>query len=237
MKRTLLILSVVLAVVVVTVGITPALADDNGDNVKQVKPSCNEWLMGTIEAKSGTAGNGTIELASQKGDIEVTISVSGDTVYRAWLAPWGNVTFESLEVGDWIAICVEDGLAKLVILLEPPQKPFCLKLVGNVTAVTGNLVTVTTAQGTTYTVDLSNVGGNFTGALGQPVTLSIGRCVPFLSRCFPGLHLGWFIGKGNQGVGPWIKNKDFQGKLETFREKFRERYERRFERGQERFGD
>ncbi len=40
------------------------------------------------------------------------------------MAPWQEVTFNSLDEGDWIAVCIkDDGVAKVVILLEVPQKP------------------------------------------------------------------------------------------------------------------
>ena len=243
MKKWMLILGVLAALAVLLAGVAPAYAQGMGNAGKSVKPSCDEWLMGRVLAKSGDAGNGTIRLESQQGDIEVNISVNGDTVHKAWMASWEVVTFNSLAVGDWIAACTKDGIAKRVILLKSPQSPLCIRIAGNVTAVNGGQVTVTTDDGDTYTIgNLSKAGVDKDIKVGEPVRLTIGRCVPFFGRYFPGLHLGWFIGEGNQGagpqgVGPWIKNKDFQGKLEKFRENYRERFEQRFQRWQERFGD
>jgi len=237
MKKLFLILAVVMVAVVLVVGIAPVYAQGMGNAGKAVKLYCDEWLMGRILAKSGDAGNGTIRLESQKGDIEVNITVDGNTDYKAWMVSWEVVTFDTLANGDWIVACNYDGVAKRVILLKSPKTPLCVRIVGNVTAVNGNQVTVTSDEGRTYTIgNLSDI------KVGEPVQLTIGRCVPFFGRYFPGLHLGWFIGEGNQGVGPpgvgpWIKNKDFQGKLEKFRENYRERFEQRFQRWQERFGD
>ena len=244
MKKWMLILGVLAALAVLVAGVAPAYAQGMGNAVKPVKLYCDEWLMGKISGKSVDAGNGTIRLESQQGDIEVNIIVNGDTVYKAWMVSWEVVTFNSLAVGDWMAACTEDGIAKRVILLKSPLSPLYMRIAGNVTAVNGGQVTVTTDDGDTYTIGiLSNAGVDTKDIkVGEPVRLTIGRCVPFFGRYFPGLHLGWFIGEGNQGagpqgVGPWIKNKDFQGKLEKFREKYRERFEQRFQRWQERFGD
>ncbi len=237
-KKWMLILGMLAALAVLVAGVAPAYAQGMGNAGKSVKRSCDEWLMGRILAKSGDAGNGTIRLESQQGDKEIDIFVNGHTVYKAWMASWEVVTFNSLAVGDWTAACNKDGVARQVILLKSPQSPLCIRIAGNVTAVNGNQVTVTTDDGRTYTIDSLSEDIK----VGEPVRLTIGRCVPFFGRYFPGLHLGWFIGEGNQGagpqgVGPWIKNKDFQGKLEKFRENYRERFEQRFQRWQERFGD
>lgn len=232
MKKVLIILGVLLAMVVLAGAITPAFADDDVNIGKPIKAPCDEWLMGKIEETSGDADNGTITLASQDDGTEVTISVDGNTTYKAWMRPAVDVTFASLEVGNWIAVCVKDDLAKLVILLKPPQISSCIRLVGNVTSVSGDDVIVTTGDGSTFTIS----GIDEEVAEGQPVSLTIGRCVPFLGQYFPGLKLGWLIGEGNQGVGPWIKNNDFQGKLEQFREKYMEKYEQRFERWENQHG-
>ncbi len=229
MKKVLIILGVLLAMVILAGTITPAFADDDVNAGKLRGVLCDEWLMGTIDSKSGTAANGDITLAAHDGGAQITISVDGSTTYRSWMRPAESVIFESLKAGDWIAVCVKDDLAGLVILLKPPQISPCIRLVGNVTYVNGDTVTVTIGNGSTFTI--SGISGVMTG---QPVSLTIGRCVPFLGQCFPGLHLGWFVGKGNEGIGPWFKNNDFQGKLEQFREKFRDRFEQRFHNWQER---
>lgn len=233
MKKVFLILIAVLVMVALVGGITPVFATGGANASEQISPLCDEWLMGAVAGKSGNAANGTITLASQGGGGNIAISVNSDTKYRAWLNPAESVTFESLAVGDWIAVCIKSDLAKLVVLLKPPQIPYCLRLAGNVTSVSNGAITVTTGNSSSFTIS----GIDTTGlAVGQPVRLTIGKCVPFLGQCFPGLHLGWFIGKGNQGVGPWFKNKDFSGKLEQFRERYRDRFEQRFQRWQERFG-
>lgn len=220
MKKVFLILGVVVAVVALVGGLTVAYAQGNSGS--GVDRPCDEWLLGTVMGKTGSSGNGTIVLLPRGESATVDITVNGETVYKAWMAPWNDVGFDNIEYGDWIAVCMDDGAAKVVALLEAP---FRLNLNGNVTAVSGNTITVTTGSGGNYTIDLTNSGVDVTGIQeGQPVRLTIGSAAPAFNRYFPGLHLGWFIGKGNAGIGPLMKGKDIEEKLEQFREKLEQKF-------------
>ena len=109
--------------------------------------------------------------------------------------------------------------------------PFYLSLEGNVTAVSGSVVTVHTGDGD-FTINLSGVDGNLTGAEGQPVRLTIGKPEnQILARYLPGLRLGWLLGRGHIETNPGMKN--LEGKLERFRQKF----EQRLEKWQNKFED
>jgi hypothetical protein len=190
--------------------------------------------------KTGTAGSGTIELLPRGESATVDITVNGETVYKACRAAWNEVGFDDIDYGDWITVCMDDGAAGVVVLLEAP---FHLNLNGNVTAVNGNTVTVTTGSGGNYTIDLTNAGVDITGIEeGQPVRLTIGSAAPAFNGCLPGLHLGWFIGKGNAGIGPLMEDKDIKGKLEQFRERLEQKLETKIQqklqqRLQSRFAD
>ena len=221
MKKWVLVFGVIVALVALVGGLTVASAHGNGNGGSDTKCSCDEWLMGTVMGKTGSAGNGAIELLPCGESATVDITVNGETVYKAWMAPWNDVGFDNIQYGDWIAVCIDDDVPKVVVLMEAP---FNLNLNGNVTAVSGNTVTVTTGSGGNYTIDLTNAGVDVTGIQeGQPVRLTIGGAAPAFNRCLPGLHLGWFIGKGNAGIGPLMKGKDIEGKLEQFREKLEQK--------------
>jgi len=231
MKKVLIILSVLMAVAVLASGISIAYAKDNGNGIKPSKSFSDEWLMGKVDAVNvNSVGNGTItiESNSQGNTTKVVVTVNSDTKYRAWSAPWQDVTFAALENGDWVAVYLSNHIAKEVILLEAP---FRLQLGGNVTARSGGIVTVTTKGGGSFTIDLSNAGANVLGNIsriqvGQPVSLTVGNQVSFFDRYFPGLHLGWYIGNGNQGVGPMMKNNDLENKMENLRQKLEQTYEK-----------
>jgi len=215
MRKRFMILGVVLAVAALIGGLAVASAQGNGNGGSDAKYSCDEWLMGTVMGKTGTAGSGTITLLPRGQSANISITVTGETVYKAWRAAWDEVGFNDIEYGDWIAVCMEDGAAGVVVLLEAP---FHLNLNGNVTAVNGNKVTVTTGSGGNYTIDLTNAGVDITGIEeGQPVRLTIGSPAPALNRYLHGLHLGWFIGKGKAGIDPLRGN--IEGKMEQFRER------------------
>jgi hypothetical protein len=127
------------------------------------------------------------------------------------MAPNQEVTFDDLGYGDWIAVCANNNVARLVVLLQVPQKPFYLRLQGNVTAVNGNVITGNIKGGGTFTIDLTGVSGNFIGAAGQPIELNIGKNVPPAWGLFQGLALrnlgaeigvwmrnhGWMMGRGD----------------------------------------
>jgi hypothetical protein len=226
MKKVLIILSVLMAVAVLASGVTIAYAKDNGNGMKPSKSFSDEWLMGTVDAINvNSVGNGTITVESnfQGNTSKVDATVNSDTKYRSWSAPSQDITFAALEKGDWVAVYLSNHVAKEVILLEAP---FRLQLGGNVTAISSGIVTVTTKGGGTFTINLSNAGVDISGIqVGQPVSLTIGKQVSFFERYFPGLHLGWYIGNGNQGVGPLIKNNDLANKMENLRQKLEQRYE------------
>lgn len=223
MRKWFLILGVAMALAALIGGLAVASAQGNGKDGSDVKYCCDEWLMGTVMGKTGTAGSGTITLLPRGEGATVDITVNGETVYKACRAAWNEVGFDDIEYGDWIAVCMDDGAAGVVVLLEAP---FHLNLNGNVTAVNGNTVTVTTGAGGNYTIDLTNAGVDITGIEeGQPVRLTIGSAAPAFNGFFPGLHLGWFIGKGNAGIGPFMGDKDIGGKLEQFRERLEQKLE------------
>ena len=221
MRKWFLILGVAVALVALIGGLAVASAQGNGNDGSDVKCSCDEWLMGAVMGKTGTAGNGTITILPRGESVNINITVNGETVYKAWMALWNEVGFDDIEYGDWIAVYTDDGVAKVVVLLEAP---FHLNLNGNVTAVSGNTVTVTTGSGGNYTIDLTNAGVDITGIQeGQPVRLTIGSTAPAFNRHLPGLHFGWFIGKGNAGIGPLMEGKDIEGKLEQFKDKLEQK--------------
>ena len=241
MKKVWLILGVVVAIVVLGIGTTSAFAQDNGNVGTLGGPFCEEWLLGEIQGEP--TGN-VINLLPRDGDTPVPITVDEETNYRALMAPWQEITFDSLDDGDWIAVCIKDGVAKFVILLEVPEKPFYLKLEGNVTGVAGQEITVGIGDGETFTIDLSNSGVDTAGIEeGQSVKLTINEYKPFLWRQCPGLHLRWFLGKGPLELGSGMKH--FEGMLERFRQGFEnlqgqgilERARQSLENLQDRFGD
>ncbi len=145
---------------------------DNGNGGTSGSLFCGEWLLGEIQVDPTSD---VINLVPRGGGTPIPIMVDKDaTNYRAWMAPWQEVTFNSLDEGDWIAVCMkDDGVAKVVILLEVPQKPFYLKLDGNVTNVTevdGQQITVGIGDDKTFTIDLSSSGVDTTGIeVGQSV--------------------------------------------------------------------
>ena len=229
MKKVWLILGVVVAIVALGMGMTSAFAQDNGNGGSSRSLFCDEWLLGEIQGDPGDPIDDVINLVPRDGGMLVEIWVDGNTSYKAWMAPWQEVTFDSLEDSDWIAVCLkDDDVAKVVILLEAPQKPFYLKLEGNVTAVNGN-VTVLTDHGT-FTIDLSGIDVEGMGInlddleIDQPVTLTIGEYRPPLWRHYPGLHLGWFLGKGMlERFRQGFENLQGQGVLERLRQGFENR--------------
>ncbi len=202
MKKVWLILGVVV-LVALGMGMTGAYAQDNGNGGSLRGVLCDEWLLGEIQGDPDPTGN-VINLVPRGGDMSVEITVDGDTNYEAWMAPWQEVTLGSLDEGDWIAVCTEDGVARVVILLEAPQKPFYLKLEGNVTAVEDEEITVQIGEGKTFTVDLSNSGANTIGIEeGQSVSLTISECRPLLWRQYLGLQLGGAVERFRQGFENW----------------------------------
>jgi len=240
MKKIWLILGVVVAIVALGMGMTSAFAQDNGNGGTSRSLFCDEWLLGEIQ---GDPAGSVINLLPRDGGMLVEIWVDENTSYKAWMAPWQEVTFDSLEDSDWIAVCIKDGVAKVVTLLEAPQKPFHLTLVGNVTAVTGQQITVGIGEGNTFTLDLSSSGVDTTGIEeGQSVRLTIGEYRTLLSRYCPVLPLGRFLGKGPLELAPRMRH--FGGVLESLKQRFEnwqgqgmlERFEQRFESWQDRFG-
>ena len=215
MKKVWLILGAVVALVALGMGMTGAYAQDNGNDGSLRGVFCDEWLLGEIQGDPDRTGN-VINLVPRGGDMSVEITVDGDTNYKAWMAPWQAVTLGSLDKGDWIAVCTEDGAARVVILLEAPQKPFHLKLEGNVTGVEGQAITVDIGEENTFTMDLSGVDVDLTGAEGQPVSLTIGESRPLLWRQYPGLQLGGMVERFKQRFESW----QGQGMLERFRQRF-----------------
>lgn len=229
MKKVLLILGVLVVIAALFGGGTIAYAQGKGKSVNQGNLTCDQWLMGTVMGNTTNDEGGTITLLPRGESATVNIAVNGDTEYKAWLAPRQKVTFADIAYGDWIALCIENNVARVVVLLGVS---FHLDLEGNVTAVNGNVVTVHTEDGD-LTINLSGgVDGNLTGAVGQPVKLTIGKPeTQVLERYLPGLRLGWLIGRGYMGLGPEMK--DNGGKLE----RFRERLEQRLEKWQNKFND
>ena len=207
MKKMLLILGVLVAVVALASGMTIAYAKGNGNDVKQGNQPCERLLTGTI--MQGNAGAGTIPLLPRGESTPVDITVNSDTKYRVWLAPNQKIGLEDLAYGDWIAVCANNGAASLVVLLESPEKPFYLRLEGNVTGVNGNVISGNTKGGGNFTINLTG-GGNFTGASGQPIVLDIGKNGP----------PAWGISRGPtmkrlmEGIGLWMRNQE--GKMWRF---------------------
>jgi hypothetical protein len=125
------------------------------------------------------------------------------------MVPNQSVGFDKLGSGDWVAVCANNGAASLVVLLEIPEKPFYLRLEGNVTAVNGNVISGNTKGGGNFTINLTG-GGNFTGAAGQPIVLDIGKNGP----------PAWGISRGPtmkrlmEGIGLWMRNQE--GKMWRF---------------------
>jgi hypothetical protein len=229
MKKVLLVLGLVLALAALAGGLAVAYADDNGNGGSQSSQVCDSWLMGTIMGKTGTAEAGTITVLPKGESATVNISVNGSTLYRAWMAQWQDVDFGDLNYGDWIAICLDGNTAKVVVLLEAPYR---LHLEGNVTAVNGSVVTVHTAQGGNFTINLSNAGVDISGIqAGQPVTLTIGKQAPLFGRFFPGLRMGRIMGMGQRGLGTWMEKHEAQI------EKLQQRFEQKLEKWQERHGN
>jgi len=209
MKKILLILGVLAAVVVLASGVTIAYAkgngngNGNGNGVQQRTQLCDQLLLGTIMQKTGNATAGTINLLPRGGNTTVNITVNSDTRYRSWMAPNQNVSFDTLGYGDWVAVCANNNVARLVVLLQVPEKPFYLSLEGNVTAVNGNVITGNIKGGGTFTLSLNGVSGNFTGAAGQPIELNIGKNSPPAWGMFQGLS----IKSLTEGMGLWMRNR------------------------------
>ena len=168
MKKMLLILGVLVIVGALAGGMTVAYAkgngNGNGNGVKQGNQLCEKLLTGTIMQVSGDAGAGTITLLPRGESTPVDITVNSDTKYRVWMAPNQSVGFDKLGSGDWVAVCANNGVASLVVLLGIPEKPFYLRLEGNVTAVNDKVISGNINGGGTFTINLTGVGGNFTGA-------------------------------------------------------------------------
>jgi hypothetical protein len=206
MKKILLILGVLVALAALASGVTIAYAkgsgNDNGNSVQlqeRTQP-CDQVLLGTVIQIDKQAG--TITLLPRGENTNVNITVNSDTRYRSWVAPKQEVTLDSLKNNDWIAVCANNNVARLVVLLQVPEKPFYLRLQGNVTAVKGNVITGNIKGGGNFTIDLTGVSGNFTGAAGQPIELNIGKDSPpawgvFQSHTMNGL---------TEGIGIWMRN-------------------------------
>jgi hypothetical protein len=207
MKKILLILGVVLAVAVLAGGISVAYAkgNGNGNGLKQQERTriCDQLLLGTIMQKTGNATAGTIVLLPRGGNTTVNITINTDTKYRQMPRPnAAEVTFNDLGYGDWVAVCANNHVARLIVLLQVPAKPFSLRLEGNVTAVNGNIITGNIKGGGTFTINLTGVSGNFTGAAGQPIELNIGK------NGTPnwGLIQGLTMRNIRAEIGLWMKN-------------------------------
>lgn len=216
MKKMLLILGVLVAVVALASGMTIAYAkgngngNGNGNEVQQRTQLCDELLLGTITHVTGNAGAGTITLLPRGESTTVNITVNSDTKYRVWMAPNQDIGFGSLGYGDWIAVCVNNGVARAVILLETPERPFYLRLEGNVTAVNGSVITGNINGGGTFTINLTGVGGNYTGAAGQPIVLNIGKNGPPAWGILQGPSMKRLM----EGIGQWVRNHE--GKMWRF---------------------
>ena len=210
MKKMLLILGVLVILGALAVGMTVAYAKGNGNGVKQGNQLCEKLLTGTIMHVSGDAGAGTIILLPRGGNTTVDITVNSDTKYRVWLAPNQKIGFEDLGSGDWIAVCISNGVARAVVRLETPERPFYLRLEGNVTAVNGNVITCNINGGGNFTIDLTGVGGNFTGAAGQPIVLDIGKKGPPAWGMLQGSNMKSLM----DGIGLWMRNQE--GKMWRF---------------------
>ena len=209
MKKMLLILGVLVAVVALASGMTIAYAKGNGNDVKQGNQPCRNLVLGTVMGTAGNATNGAITLLPRGQNANQTIDVNSDTKYRVWMVANQSVGFDKLGSGDWVAVCANNGAASLVVLLEIPEKPFYLRLEGNVTAVNGNVISGNTKGGGNFTINLTG-GGNFTGAAGQPIVLDIGKNGP----------PAWGISRGPtmkrlmEGIGLWMRNQE--GKMWRF---------------------
>ena len=211
MKKMLLILGVLVIIGALVSGMTVAYAKGNGNGVKQGNQLCEELLTGTIIQVTGNAEAGTITLLPRGGNTTVNIVVNSDTKYRVWMAPNQKIGFEDLAYGDWIAVCIKNGVARTVVLLETPERPFYLKLEGNVTAVNGNVITGNINGGGNFTINLTGgVGGNFTHAAGQPIVLDIGKNGPPAWGILQGPNMKRLM----QGIGLWMKNHE--GKMWQF---------------------
>jgi hypothetical protein len=215
MKKMLLILGVLVIVGALAGGMTVAYAkgngngNGNGNEVQQRTQLCEKLLTGTIMQVSGNAGAGTIALLPRGGNTTVDITVNSDTRYRVWMAPNQDIGFGSLGYGDWIAVCINNGVARAVVLLETPERPFYLRLEGNVTAVNGNVISGNTKGGGNFTINLTG-GGNFTGAAGQPIVLDIGKNGPPAWGILQGPNMKRLM----EGIGLWMRNQE--GKMWRF---------------------
>jgi hypothetical protein len=216
MKKMLLILGVLVIVGALAGGMTVAYAkgngngNGNGNEVQQRNQLCEELQTGTIMQVAGNAGAGTITLLPRGESTTGNITVNSDTKYRVWLAPNQKIGFEDLAYGDWIAVCINNGVARAVVLLETPERPFYLRLEGNVTAVNGNVITGNINGGGTFTINLTGVGGNFTGAAGQPIVLDIGKNGPPAWGILQGPNMKRLM----EGIGLWMRNHE--GKMWQF---------------------
>jgi len=211
MKKMLLILGVLVIIGALVSGMTVAYAKGNGNGVKQGNQLCEELLTGTIIQVTGNAEAGTITLLPRGGNTTVNIVVNSDTKYRVWMAPNQDIGFGNLGCGDWIAVCIKNGVARTVVLLETPERPFYLKLEGNVTAVNGNVITGNINGGGNFTINLTGgVGGNFTRAAGQPIVLDIGKNGPPAWGILQGPNMKRLM----EGIGLWMRNHE--GKMWQF---------------------
>ena len=206
MKKLLLILGVLVALVALASGVTIAYAKGNGNSnsnsvqLQERTQLCDQLLLGTVIHVDAEAG--MITLLPRGENANVNITVNSDTEYRAWPRPNQEVTFDDLGYGDWISVCANNNVASLVVLLQVPEKPFSLKLEGNVTAVNGKVITGNIEGGGTFTIDLTGVSGNFTGAAGQPIELNIGKNSPPAWGLFQGLTMRNLAA----GIGIWMRN-------------------------------
>ena len=209
MKKIFLILGVLVIVAVLASGLSIAYAKGNGNGngngvqLQEKNRLCNQLLLGTIMQRAGNATAGTIALLPRGGNTTVNITINSDTEYRQMPRPnGGEVTFNDLGYGDWIAVCANNNVAKLIVLLQSTAKPFSLKLQGNVTAVNGKIITGNIQGGGTFTIDLTGRSGNFTGAAGQPIEINIGKNGPPTWGLIQGLTMR------NLGaeIGLWMKN-------------------------------
>ncbi|TET12865.1 MAG: hypothetical protein E3J81_09985, partial [Dehalococcoidia bacterium] len=90
MKKVWLILGVVVALVALGMVMTSAYAQDNGNGGSLRGVLCDEWLLGEIQ---GDPTGSVINLLPRGGDTPEVITVDEDTNYKAWMAPWQEVTF------------------------------------------------------------------------------------------------------------------------------------------------
>lgn len=199
-KKMLLILGVLVAVVALASGMTIAYAKGNGNNANQGILNCKNLVLGTVMGTVGTAGNGTITLLPRGQNTNQTINVNSDTKYTVWMAANQSVGFGTLEYGDWIAVCSNNGVANLVVELEAPVTPFYLRLQGNVTSASGGVISGNIEGGGIFTI--SGVSGNITGALGEPIVLNIGKYDPPAPVLLHGLNMKSL----ENGIGLWMRN-------------------------------